>query len=125
MSHHNNKPEFSAEQFFKDNARNRGLTTPKTPSRAQMIMDKDMQDRFNNYDSQPTQLGNASEDNTLASLFYGGPVIKKGFDIFKNRNIIQRIMKKGKDLALTPMGQFVTKHADDIFMINSLGNEKK
>jgi len=47
MSHHFfDKPEFSAEQFFKDNPRNRGLTNPKTPSRAQMIMDKDMQDRL-------------------------------------------------------------------------------
>ena len=120
MADHTKKPNFfqdpiDSEQFFKDNARNRGLTTPKTPSRAQMIMDKDMQDRFNNYDDQPTQLGNANEDNTLAFIMSGGPVIRQGFNLSKKApSIIGKILKKGKNLAFN--------FADDaVNVISSLG----
>ena len=118
MAHHN-KPESIAEQFFKDNARNRVLTTPKTPSRAQMIIDKDALDSFNNYDGKPTQLGNLNEDNTLAFIMSGGPVIKQGFNLSKKApSIIKKFLKKGKNLAVT--------FADDaINVISSLGQSNK
>lgn len=118
MAHHN-KPEFSAEQFLKDNARNRGLTTPKTPSRAKMIIDKDTLDRFNNYDGKPTQSGNLNEDNTLAFIMSGGPVIKQGFNLSKKApSIIKKFLKKGKNLAVN--------FADDaVNVISSLGQSNK
>ena len=121
MANHTKKPNFfinptDPKQFFKDNARNRGLTTPKTPSRAQMIMDKDMQDRFNNYDDQPTQLGNANEDNTLAFILAGGPVIRQGFNLSKNApSIVKKVLKKGKDIAVN----FVD---DAVNVVSSLGD---
>ena len=111
-------------QFFKDKARERGLDTPKTPSRSQMIADKDTQDRFND-PNRPMQLGNLNQSNILFDILFGGPVISQGFKLIKNPNIVRRIINKGKDLASSRIGKFATKHADDILVINSLGNTKK
>jgi hypothetical protein len=129
MADHIERPNFftdpiDSEQFFKDKAKERGLDIPKTPSRSQMIADKDTQDRFNN-PNQPTQLGNVNENNILFDILFGAPVISKGFKLIKNPNIVRKIINKGKDLASSRVGKFITKHADDILMINSLGNTKK
>ena len=131
MSHHNNKPEFSAEQFFKDNARNRGLTNPKTPSRAQMIMYKDSQDRFNNYDGQPTQSGNINEFNelTLALASPGAMIGRAGFELSKSAakgglRLVKNLMKRGRNALNTRAGKLVQKHADDVGVIYSVGSQK-
>ena len=73
----------------------------------------------------PMALGNLNENNILFDIFFGGPVISKGFKLVKNPNIVRRIINKGKDLVSSTTGKFVTKHADDILVINSLGNTKK
>ena len=77
--------------------------------------------------SKPTQLGNVTEDNTIASLVYSGPVIKQGFNLAKKApNIIRRVINKGKDFASTRMGRLAMKHADDVFnVVSSSGGLSK
>ena len=69
--------------------------------------------------NQPTQLGNLNEDNTLAFIMSGGPVIKQGFNLSKKApSIIKKFLKKGKNLAVT--------FADDaVNVISSLGQSNK
>ena len=76
---------------------------------------------------EPTQLGNVNEDNTIASLVYGGPVIKQGFNLAKKApNIIKRVINKGKDFASTRIGRLAMKHADDVFnVVSSSGGLNK
>ncbi len=68
--------------------------------------------------NQPTQLGNLNEDNTLAFIMSGGPVIKQGFNLSKKApSIIKKFLKKGKNLAVN--------FADDaVNVISSLGQSK-
>ena len=92
---------------------------PKTPSRSQMIADK------NSKYPPPKQLGNLNQSNILFDILFGGPVISQGFKLIKNPNIVRRIINKGNDLASSSIGKFATKHADDALVINSLGDTKK
>tara|TARA_R100001510_G_C7547534_1_gene132594 strand:+ start:46 stop:414 length:369 start_codon:yes stop_codon:yes gene_type:complete len=65
---------------------------------------------------EPTQLGNVNEDNTLAFILSGGPVIRQGFNLSKNApNIIKKVLKKGGDAAV--------KFGDDVVnIVSSLGD---
>ena len=104
-----------SEQFFKDKAKERGLDTPKTPSRSQMIVDKDTQNRFNN-PNQPTQLGNINSTDALTlSLINPAGLARTGFNLSKNiPSIMQRVLQRGKKLAFN--------FADDaVNVISSLG----
>ena len=65
---------------------------------------------------EPTQLGNVNEDNTLAFILAGGPVIRQGFNLSKNApSIVKKVLKKGKDIAVN--------FADDaVNVVSSLGD---
>lgn len=88
-------------QFFKDKAREKGLDIPKTPSRSQMIADKDTKNRFNN-SNQPTQLGNVkSLDGLTLTLINPGVAVGTGFNLYKGGlGLVRKIINKGKKLAL-------------------------
>jgi hypothetical protein len=72
------------------------------------------QEAHDRYSIIDPQLGNINEDNTLAFIMSGGPVIKQGFNLSKNPSIIKKFIKKGKNLAVN--------FADDaVNVISSLG----
>tara|TARA_R100001460_G_scaffold78089_1_gene119041 strand:- start:55 stop:423 length:369 start_codon:yes stop_codon:yes gene_type:complete len=100
--------------------------TPQAPNRAAMI--EKQPGFYNNEFTQPKpQIGNINEDNTLAFIMAGGPVIKQGFNLSKNApSVMRKIINKGKDFASTRIGRLVMKHADDVFnVVSSSGGLNK
>lgn len=64
------------------------------------------------------KLGNLNQDNTLAFILSGGPVIRQGFNLSKKApSVIEKVLKKGRDLAV--------KFGDDaVNIISSSGGSK-
>ncbi len=82
----------------------------------QLILERQNSKKLSEFkNNQPTQLGNLNEDNTLAFIMGGGPVIRKTFNLSKKApSVIKKILKKGKNLAFN--------FADDaVNVISSLG----